>query len=50
MDLQAERLDLDEDLIVVWRGDGKGLQLEDFGAAGLVDDGCFHCRHFGGVG
>lgn len=50
--VEAAGFDADEDLVCLWGGDGKGLDFEDFGAAGGVNYGRFHHGggHFGGRG
>ncbi len=35
----------DKDLAGGWGWHGEVFELEDFGAAGGVDYGCFHCEH-----
>ena len=49
--VQAAGFDADQDLARGRGGDGDGFEFEDFGAAGVVDDGCAHCfGHGWGVG
>jgi hypothetical protein len=40
--VESESFDSDEDLASLGLGDGPGLELESFRAAGLVDYGCSH--------
>lgn len=47
--IESEGMDLDEDLVFGWGGDGALLDFQGVGSAGFVDHGCFHgLGHCGG--